>query len=41
MLFVVVLVLASEWGFGFGTAVAVWQMASEPCCADKRSAPAG
>ena len=35
MLFVAVMVAASGWGFGFGMAIAIWQMASDPCCADE------
>ena len=31
MLFVIITLLASLWGVGLGMAIAIWQMASEPC----------
>ena len=34
MLFVIVMTLAALYGVGFGMAIAIWQMASEPCCTD-------
>ena len=32
MLFWIVMILAAAYGFGMGMAVAIYQMASEPCC---------